>query len=699
MSIAQLDHPRRALRDSPAAFRITGPKAPLLLTWALLALVFYAAFAHGAVGATSEARLQVGIAAVCAVAAGAWLWTGALRVSAPRATYTGIGLLAAFAAWNGLTLLWSVAPDQTWVEFNRALTYVLVVCLGLLAGASHPRSLELVGRGLLSVVLVVTLYGLGQKLLPGVHIGGLLNLNQTGPLARLQEPFGYWNALALFVAMGVPLATAIAVDRLRSRRARIGALAALELMLLTLAFTYSRGGLLALVIGLVVGISLSKIMLRTLMWLGAACLASMPPLVVGLTNHSLTASGVSLGDREGAGLLLTAVVLASIAMLIVGARRLLELEWRVNLSAEQTRTVRRSLLSAAGVTAVLAVLIVSFSSRGLDGTISHAWKSFTTTRATSISDPHRLLSADSENRWVWWKEAAGAFSDRPIAGWGAGSFPVVHLLYRRDSLTVRQPHSVPLQWLAETGMIGTLPAIVGLALLLMVAVRATRRRPLSSERLLAAALVAVAATYAVHALYDWDWDIPGVTLPALLVLGVLAGSSSPLARARALRLPGPAAGTRTLALGGVTLALCLFALSVALPSLATSKANAAVVTADSSSPGALTRAQASASLAASLDPLSDAGLRVEATVALRRDQPRLARADLLNAVGRDPSDVQAWQSLAGVDLLLADLADARRTLQRVVALDPRSGASVAVSALIGLEQVPPKASPSAVATP
>ena len=37
-----------------------------------------------------------------------------------------------------------------------------------------------------------------------------------------------------------------------------------------------------------------------------------------------------------------------------------------------------------------------------------------------------------------------------------------------------------------------------------------------------AALAAGGAAFAFHLFVDWDWDIPGVMLPALVFLGVLA---------------------------------------------------------------------------------------------------------------------------------------------------------------------------------
>ena len=199
-------------------------------------------------------------------------------------------------------------------------------------------------------------------------------------------------------------------------------------------------------------------------------MAAVPPLIAGLASHSLSSANVALGQRETAGAVLFLTLLVSSGLLIVGARRLQRVEAESSVGPERRRAIARSLVALVAVAIVLGLVAITFSSRGLTGTFSHAWHSFTTTRTTSTYDPERLLSASSENRWVWWKEAAGAFSDRPIAGWGAGSFGVVHLLYRRDRLSVSQPHSVPLQFLSETGLIGGVLAVLAFGLLLTVAV-------------------------------------------------------------------------------------------------------------------------------------------------------------------------------------------------------------------------------------
>jgi hypothetical protein len=644
------------------------------LVAALLAIALYASFSHGAIASPDEARLQVALAAVAAAAGGAWLWTGALRLAAPRLALAGALLLAAFAAWSGVSVLWSVAPDNTWLELNRALSYVLVLTLGIMAGASAERAARLTAEGYLLVALAVTIYGLGQKLVPGLHVGGLFDLNQTGALPRLQQPLGYWNALALVIALGAPVALAVAVDRGRARGVRVAAAVSLQLMLLAIGFTYSRGGLLALAVAMAISIGFSGARLRSLLWLTFALLAALPPLLYGLLSHSLTATNVGLGSRQTAGAVLSATLVLSAGVLIVVARLAIPRESSTYVSPQRTRTIVRLLLTSVGAVLVAAVLAVALSSRGIDGTVSHAWTSFTTTRGTSVYDPHRLLSADSANRWVWWKEAAGAFSDRPILGWGAGSFPVTHLLYRRDTLSVRQPHSVPLQWLAETGLVGALLALLAFGLLIAAVTVAVRRVSDPRRRLLMAAMLGGGIAWAVHAGYDWDWDIPAVTLPAMLLMGVLAGAAAPR------RGPAPwtttaGAPARLGALALLTLGLCVYALSATLPSLAASDAGDALVTAAGSSPSATQDAAHEAALASRLDPLSDAGPRAQASLALRTGQMGRAQGYLLEAVRREPDDAGAWTSLAYVSLRLGDKTLGQHAAERALALDPRGQAT------------------------
>ena len=692
MSTVPLTHPGAGPQARPAeGVRARKERAPSLLAGALLLVILYTAFSHGAVALATEARTQVAVDAIVLLAGAAWLWSGVLTLGASRMAALGAASLAGFVIWCGITVLWSVAPNQTWIELNRAVTYVLALGLAISLGSSTRRAAELIADGFLLAALAVTAYALGQKLFPGLHVSGLFDLNQAGQLPRLQEPLGYWNALALFIAYGVPAALVRAVDLKRSVRARIAALIAVQLMLLTIGLTYSRGGLIALVAGLAVGIALGGVRLRSIMWIALAVLAALPPLIAGLASHSLSAANVALGQRESAGAILFGLLLVCSGAMGFGARRLQTLEARSNLEPDQTRRVARGLVGIVAAAIVVGLLAVTFSSRGLTGTASHAWHSFTTTRTTSTYDPERLLSANSENRWVWWKEAAGAFSDRPIAGWGAGSFGVVHLLYRRDRLSVSQPHSVPLQFLSETGLIGGVLALLAFGLLLTAAIRGVKRRPAGRDRMVRAALLAGVVMFLVHCLYDWDWDIPAVTLPALVFLGVLSGTPG---RVRSLRA---GMAVRGFALAALTLGVCVIVISDVLPSLAASKASDAIVGAAGSA-SSVQAAQATAVLASRLDPLSDAGLLAEATIAARRGQREEVRSLLISATRRDPTDSQAWWQLAFAEYNLGDLRAVAVAAKRAVELDPLSANTTQLARSLSHSVTTRTASPSLSAT-
>jgi predicted Zn-dependent protease len=121
----------------------------------------------------------------------------------------------------------------------------------------------------------------------------------------------------------------------------------------------------------------------------------------------------------------------------------------------------------------------------------------------------------------------------------------------------------------------------------------------------------------------------------------------------------------------LTLWLCAFGLSAELPALASSKASAALVAAAASSPRTLIAAQDTAAEASRLDPLSDAGLTAEATIALHRGRIGQARVLLERGLERDPTDERAWDLLAYLDGLAGDRRGVAAAYRRVLALDPR----------------------------
>jgi hypothetical protein len=694
----------RAQPAPPAPAPRTSTAAQRLLA-GLIALCAYAAFARGATDLAAETRLQVLLAALALAAAVAWLGVASPPPAIARRPLIGLALLAAFAVWCGLSLLWSVSPADTWVEVNRTLEYALFTALALALASRAPAPTELVARGLLAVAVAVALYALGGKVAPWIHVGPI-DLDQTAIFSRLRAPLDYWNALGLVCVLAAPIALRLATDVTRDRGPRLRALLALALLLAVLGLTYSRGGILALVVAVAATTWLGGPRLRGLAVFGLAVLAVIPGLAFAFSQGPLTHDNVPLADRVGPGLLLGLVLLASFALLALAGRRLLAVEERSRPDASRTRELSRQLGRAAGGALVLAILVL-----GLTGTISSELHAFTQTKAVPVTDPSRLLSTNSGNRWVWWKEAAGAFSDQPIGGWGAGSFPVTHLLYRQPpALDVRQPHDVPLQFLAETGLVGAALALGALGVLLAAALDRVRRLPPGRERALAGAFVAAALAWLVHGLVDWDWDIPGATLPALLLLAVAIAAASPrppppafppAARAHPARRPAAFPPWQALVgLAVVTLALAAFAASAILPDLSQTKAADALAQASAArTPAELAHAQTTAELAARLNPLAVQPLLDAAVIADRRGLRQTERDYLLRAVVRAPYDARSWDQLAYVAVTLGDRAGLLSAVHQALADDPIGAQTLTLAATAEPYLTLPQNSATATGTP
>src|SRR4051794_37674803 len=251
-------------------------RAPVALGAALAIAIAYAAFANGAVGLADESRLQVAIAAVATASVAALIFGRGLVARLPRRAWIGLALLVGFAAWTGLSILWSIAPDESWVELNRAISYALVAGLGLVLGASLPRAAERVALGYLGIATAAAVYALAGKALPWTHGPGIFDLAHSERFARLHEPLGYWNALALFCAMAVPIALRAAAGGARSDTGRRLGFVSLVPLLAATILTSSRGGIVILVAAVAVQLAMSPDRARLVAFAGAGLLAAVP---------------------------------------------------------------------------------------------------------------------------------------------------------------------------------------------------------------------------------------------------------------------------------------------------------------------------------------------------------------------------------------------------------------------------------------
>jgi O-antigen ligase len=136
-----------------------------------------------------------------------------------------------------------------------------------------------------------------------------------------------------------------------------------------------------------------------------------------------------------------------------------------------------------------------------------------------------LLSVSANGRVDYWRVAWHQAREHPWLGSGAGTFEVY---WNRDRDTVygtRDAHSLYLETLAELGPFGLL--LLGVALAVpLVAFARVRRSPL------AAGALAGYVAFLVHAGIDWDWELPAVTLPVLLLAAAAVTRPEPEIQAR-----------------------------------------------------------------------------------------------------------------------------------------------------------------------
>jgi tetratricopeptide (TPR) repeat protein len=271
------------------------------------------------------------------------------------------------------------------------------------------------------------------------------------------------------------------------------------------------------------------------------------------------------------------------------------------------------------------------------------------------NDPARFTSLSSNNRSAWWGEAWDVFRADPVAGAGANTFEVARKRYRELASSVTQPHSVPLQFLAGTGLVGLL-LLAGLVAAVAAAAVGAVRGSGGDERSASAALAVALALWLLHALVDYPWDFVAVTAPALFAAGALAATGRELVFLKHKLL---AAGTAAAALAAIV--------SVATPWLAERSlrdVNPAIERRD------LAAAKDAADRAASLDPLSLAPLFARARVAAAGGDAEAERAAHVEAVRLQPGNPEAWLALGLLEYDRGDWCSAYRDLNEAYTLDP-----------------------------
>jgi hypothetical protein len=620
---------------------------PLLLLAASGSLLAAALFLGG--GSRGDRLALIGTAAVAVAGlAGTAAFLGHLalpRLSRPAIAF--LALLAGVVLWSGLGVWWSIGPDLTWRYANRGLAYAAFCALGLLVAASVPRAPRVVAAGLALLVGAVVAWALAGKIAPALY-------PDSFRFARLRDPLEYWNALALVAGSGLPLSLWIAASRLHSSLVRAAGALLLFAASVALLLTYSRGGVAVAAVAVAVWLVLADRRLEGVVTLAVGGLPALAVSAWAFGRPGLAEDGQPYDVRFDDGIRFGVVLAVAGAVVFALAFLASRYEERRPPTPEIAhRLLRWAAVGAAGAAVVGMALLFAFA-KPVEW-VGDQVDDFTSPTTQPVSqDPDRLLNLGSNNRWGWWKEAWEAFTDDPIGGAGAGTFRLVHEKLRDNATVVTEPHNLPLQALAETGLVGFLLS-VGAALAALVAVRGTLGRLASEERSAGLALAMAALLYPLHGLVDYDWDFISVSAPFFFTLGVLlaAGGSTLVIRRPMLDL-------------AVAVVALTTASSVVTPWLADRSLEAAQ---DALESGRATVAEDRAADARSLNPLAVEPLFMAALAQERQGNMLNALRLYVRATDLQPENPETWYQLGAFELDLGSYGWAELHLTRAWQLD------------------------------
>ena len=587
-------------------------------------------------GSSGGRLVWIGVAALAvatAVVVGAL--AGLPRPSFSREAVIALGFFAAFVAWNGISVIWSIEGDRSWAYFNRGLVYLAFAVVGLWLGP-WVREWAYVLAGVLALPLGWALLG---KAIPA--------LGSSGRVARLSSPIGYWNALGLLFAMAVPLAVWLAARREHRHWLRSAGVVYIYALVVGLLLTYSRGGVLAAGVAIVLWLVLGSPRVESAAALLLGGGAGLGVAVWAFSRPGLSSDGQPHSVRAHDGAWFAVVfVLAAVAVAALAYLGSLAEERRPLTDARRALVGRVALgVLVAGVAVGVVALVAEAKPQGW-------FREFTSqpTDASLQGGPQHLANASSSSRWLWWQEAWKAWQAQPVRGTGAGTFDLTHRLLRKNNIVVTEPHNVPLQFLSETGLVGFFFAIASIAAAAVGVVRRVRGRDPA-----VVALAVLAAAYVLHSLVDFDWDFVAVTGPFLLSVGALLGGRAVRDEPRIAWAPLPAV---------VAIAVALSLLTPWFAERSTDSARAAL--ADRRPLVAYRDARD----ARSLNPLAIDPLLVQAEALEQLGDAQGARQLYIDAVELQPLNWRPWWELGIFEEGQQDFGRAIPALQRAVELDP-----------------------------
>jgi O-antigen ligase len=654
----------------PRALRRTDTTA--LATWALAGgLVLYLGLNGGGYGVVVSS--QVGLVVWWIVLVGAaWkvLPTGRLT----RLAWSALVLFGGFVAWTALASTWSLSSGRSLQDLSLVACYLGVLLLAIAIHRDRERAVRHSVNAIGAAIVIIAAIAVASRVAPTAfaasHVTG--DFLGSGARGRLSWPLNYWNGLAAFVALGLPLVLSIATSA-RTLRVQAAAAASLPLLGLCAYLTFSRGGAIASAVALVAFLALvpdryPKLATTLVAAAGSAVLivaaAHRKALENGLSNHAASAEGRQL---------LLAIVLVCCAVAL--AQTGIGVAARHGTLPRALRIPRRraQALLAGGI----AVAVLAMLTAGVPSQLSRDWGKFKNPLVGSVyyGQPSRFVSLSGNGRYQYWKVAAHTADSHIFTGAGPGTFQLLWLPRATVPGSVVNAHSLYVETLAEVGLIGLLLLVGFFVVVLGAAVRLVMRSEYEA-RVRAAGATAALLAFTVSAAADWVWQLPVLPAAFLLLAAAVLAPASPRAlvrkRTTAAEPEGLATSARrrrlALRLGLVATAIaCVVAIGIPLATASdVSKSQAAAVAGNASA------ALADARSAVRLEPgAGSSQLQIALVLELAHNYP----AALVAARRATRDESQNWSNWLVLSRIEAESGDVKASVaayQRARSLDPRS---------------------------
>ena len=565
----------------------------------------------------------------------------------PASATLAAGCLVGLAAWIALSMAWSGNEGRSFEEFVRTLAYAGLFMVTV--SCTRRSTLRPWIAGVVVAATAVSMLALLGRCLPWLGVESSFDIIYSR--GRLEWPIGYWNGLAALSALSA-IGLAWLCANASTARGRAAATALLPVPALTIYLTLSRGGIVAVAVGLFILLAFGPHRNRVL--LGGLLAA---PVIAAILVAAIPLDALSRGlDRhtiESEGPLLLALC-AGGGLLLFWARERFD---RRIMETVLPRAFWRGLLALACAGAVGFVLLIAQGS-GVE--------SYTPQSQVAAPTGKRLLSFESSNRSQYWESALDAFQAEPLRGIGAGSYEWWWLQNTRSRTFVRSAHSLFLEVLGELGVIGELLLLSFFGAVIWAAVRGLRSADGLPERTV---LVAMLAAGILTAAIDWPWDLIAVFGPVMVVAALLAGPATapgPQGAGEQDRRGPRRAAPFALRAGALVVgAVAIWACGVQLiSSERLHESQAAARTGDTR------RAVQLARQASAVAPWSGAA-KLQLGLAEESDGVLFgARDDMVEATRLAPKDWRAWLSLSRVRLELGDVHGALAALRRYRELVP-----------------------------